>query len=536
MQTVSTGTGSGPDTFDVLVRTMQVRYDALASADPRRLFATDAGDLFAVYLEHLPPEQRQYHTCSCCRTFLKRFGGLAAIDARGTVAPALWEPESAPEPYRAAVVAMAKAVRAAPITAPFLASDAVWGSPEAGGWTHFAVRPEAGSRYLPGTLTARQAMAARREDFRTLSRALGEFDRDTVARALTLLKAEALYRAEKVIGPATFLLDLHDAIGHLKGPAATRGPLRDNLIWRAIATAPPGFCTPRGAMVGTLLDDIAAGMPFGNVKRRFDAKMHPLLYQRPQAAPKAGTIAQAEKLVAELGLEPALHRRYARLAEIPALWRPTPEPEAAGRGGVFGHLAAKGDAAPPPLDMPAQAITWVKFARTVLPTARRMAVFTEPNMNLCGLVTALHPDAPPILQWDRAEARNPVSWYVYHGGSSPEEWGLPRGAWVDVAAAVLQPSLWADEDAFPHQGKNALLVLAGARDQREPGLCLFPETLRSDLHGIRAVVEAYSRTRQIQGREESDANGLVVGRGDGRHRIRVTDATGTACYRIDRWD
>ncbi|XYD09857.1 hypothetical protein R1A27_04725 [Methylobacterium sp. NMS12] len=96
--------------------------------------------------------------------------------------------------------------------------------------------------------------------------------------------------------------------------------------------------------------------------------------------------------------------------------------------------------------------------------------------------------------------------------------------------------MWKDEDAHPHQGKNALLVLRGARDQREPGLCLFPETLRSDLHGIRAVVEAYSRTRQIEGREASDANGLVVGRGDGRHRIRVADATGTACYRIDRWD
>lgn len=53
-------------------------------------------------------------------------------------------------------------------------------------------------------------------------------------------------------------------------------------------------------MIGTLLDDIASGMSFDSVSRRFAEKMHPLQYQRPQAAPSAGNIAQAEKIVEKL--------------------------------------------------------------------------------------------------------------------------------------------------------------------------------------------------------------------------------------------
>ena len=81
MQTVSAGTESGFDTFDALVRTIQARYNALDSADSRRVFVTDAGDLFVVYLKPLPPDRHQHHICSCCRTFLRLFSGHAAIVA-----------------------------------------------------------------------------------------------------------------------------------------------------------------------------------------------------------------------------------------------------------------------------------------------------------------------------------------------------------------------------------------------------------------------------------------------------------------------
>lgn len=526
-------------TFDALARAVQTRFDAaLAGGD--RLFEVDAPDLGPVFLDGLPAERRPHHTCACCLTFLRRFGRLVTVGRNGAAASALWKPDAAPPFYRPAVAAMADVVSRGRIRSPFLASGEVWGAPRAGGFAHFALAVPEAHRYAGVVLDARQAMAARREDFRTLAHALDVFDRRTVAQALTLLRAEALYRSEKVIGPAEFLLQLHDAIPRRAGAK------RDALLWRAVAAAPPGFCTPRGAMIGTLLQDIAAGLDFATVKARFDAKMHPLRYRRPRAAPRAGNIAQAERLFAQLGLEPALRRRYARLAEIPTLWRPAEPsrsedaaaavPSPTRGAGIFDHLETKGaSAGDSALDMPAQAVTWTKFARDVLPEARRLWVFTAGRMSFCGLVTAVDPEAPPLLQWDRPEARNPVSWYIYIDGSTPARWGLPEGAWVPVSAVALSPALWAGGGLHRHHAPGAVLILEGARDSAEPGLCLFPELLRSELHGVRAVVEAYSKSRKIEGAEDGSANGLLVGQ-DGDHRIRVESAIGTACYRIDRWD
>src|SRR5690606_31045341 len=104
-----------------------------------------------------------------------------------------------------------------------------------------------------------------------------------------------------------------------------------------------------------------------DVAHSFAAKMHPLQYQRPQAAPTAGAIAAAERLVEQMGIAPALRRRFARLDEIEALWRPAAEPEPAeSAGGVFAHLTPKGKIPTRELELPATTMTWEKFQRTVL--------------------------------------------------------------------------------------------------------------------------------------------------------------------------
>lgn len=76
----------------------------------------------------------------------------------------------------------------------------------------------------------------------------------------------------------------------------------------------------------------------------------------------------------------------------------------------------------------------------------------------------------------------------------------------------------------------------GARETRNPGLALFPEILRSDLHSVRSVIEAYSARGKMQGLEEATACGLIVG-SNSDALVRVTDASGVLrVYHIDRWD
>jgi hypothetical protein len=334
-----------------------------------------------------------------------------------------------------------------------------------------------------------------------------------------------------VFGPAQWLHDLHVAIDGVRGPA------RSNLVWRAVATAPAGVCHPRSSMIGTLLEDIAAGMEFGEISRRFAAKMHPLQYQRPQAPPTAGNIAQAEKLVEQLGIQPSLSRRFARLEDIETIWTPKPKPETPATNGVFGHLKPKGESAPSQLIVPPATMTWDKFTRTVLPTADRIEFYAPHGPGAyTALVTAANADAPPILQWDRPERRNPVSWYVYSGGSTPEQWGLASGRWHTVAAITLKPPMWGD-GGFGHQGKAAILILEGARDSRNTSAALFPEILKADLRAIRATIEAYSRSATLEGAEEQSANGIMLDQGSKWNAlVRVHSGRMHADYRLDRWD
>lgn len=512
---------------------LNARFLANCAGGARPLFTTDVAGLWDAYLgSFTDPDVRQYHNCHACRRFIERFGGLVTIYDDGILAPAIWHLDTAPpEAYRQAVATMARMVCRAKVTGVFLSSDPVWGTPVTGVWRHFAVQPTMSMIFKRATQTAGQAMAEKREDFRTVMDALGEFTQPHLETALALLQTDALYRSEKVLGQAEWLHALHVARD------AVHGPRRANVVWRAVATAPAGFCHPRSSMIGTLLEDIAAGMSFDEVSRRFADKMHPLQYQRPQAAPKAGAIDAAEKTVAQLQAAGSLLRRFCRVDEVQAVWRPVPRKNDAPADGVFGHLKPK-DAKPAATNIriPAQTMTWEKFQRTVLPAAERIQFLAPDRGSYVALVTAVHPDAPPILQWDRADARNPVSWYFWHGGATAASFGLRGGQFHDVEAITLKPSMW--NGGFEHHGAGVMFIIAGARESRMAGAAIFPEILKAEFHGIRSVIEAYSRKSSIQDMNAPHAAGVMLTKGDNAWNatLRVWSAGRSQEYRLDRWD
>lgn len=531
-QQTAAGTAGNQDDaeYDAYLARIAARFRAL-TAEGVPVFTTDADALYSAYLSGFDEVQRQYHTCHACRQFIERFGSLVVIGEDGSTTPAIWDAEEAPEIYRASIAEMQRMVRRAKVTGAFLSSEPVWGQPVTGQWRHFHV--QAPSIYSRGVLTAGQKMAELREDFKNVMYALNEFTQPMIEQALTLLETDALYRSEKVIGPARWLHGLHVA------RAKAHGAGKANVVWRAVATAPAGFAHPRSSMIGTLLEDIAAGKDFVEVSRAFKAKMHPLQYQRPQAAPAAGNIAQAEKVIAQMGLAPALQRRIARLDEVPKLWEPKAQqqPGEAAGGGVFGHLQAKGAAPLPQIDMPPVLMTLEKFSRTVAPTAEAMELQVgSGRQSFIVITTALNPDAPPILQWDREDARNPFAWYVWQSGSPPSQFGLSPG-WVKVAAITRLPARWNEAQAA-HQGDGLILLLEGARESRQAGNALFPECLRAELHGIRSTIEAYSRSAQMQGLMEGSAIGYDLRDKTGGYPalLRVKSAGRVVDYKLDRWD
>ncbi len=518
--------------YAVFLQGVRKTFAGMTGLASGMFFTTDARGLFDLFLDNLSAE-RQIHTCAACRQFFRTFGGLVAISHDGASHAAMWNDEFVPEFYRSAVAALRHKVRHARVTGLFLSRASVWGTPRTGDWTHISVEAPTGRLFSGRTRTPGQAMAASREDFRTVARALAEFQTNLLNEALRVLEADAVNGAQKFVGPVKWLLDLH-----ARRAGQKNGRHRDNILWQAIASAPEGYCHPRASVVGSLLEDIAAGLPFADIRRNFNAKVHGLRYQRPQAPPASGNIAQAEKIVEQLGLARSLERRFARLDELRTIWTPR-LPDAAGEtAGVFGHLQPKesfNDVAA--VDLPEATMTWVKFAATVLPDAESVAFLVPPGAaNFVGFLTAAHADAPPILKWDREDARNPVSTYVYAHGSLAEQWGLAAGSHVAVTAVAPQPWLWG-RDPMMQMGEGAVLVLAGAIDRNiNQGNCLFPECLRGELHSVRATIEAYSGRAAIGGRESASACGYALNPKSAGVRLVVTAAGRSARYFIDRWD
>lgn len=533
--------------------------------------SADPDTLWAAYLNNFPAEVRQHYNCHHCRHFIQRYGGLAQVDAEGDTLPVLWGLASgAPEIFQKSVTDLRKLVTSAKVEGVFLwgKEGLVWGMPRTGEWSHLHGKPSA-PHYTNALYNAEQVMAAKREDYGVLQRSLAEYDQNTVEEAARVLNHEgALARSEKVIGVANWFLNLHKKIEGVKNKRR-----RDNIVWLAVATAPPGWCHVKNQVFATLMDDIKSGATFEQANRRWKEKMDPLQYQRPQAPPKEGNIQEAERIVDKLGVRSALERRPARLEDILSfLWQPPEEVMVESippKGGAFDHLRPRNREPLRGLILPAVSITWDKFYRTIIEAGvvNEMWVTVPDHGPFYGLMTAADPDAAPILQWDGLEfetvdgytkdkypglpqafrmPRNPVSWYFYRRGSSASTWSLQAGTEVKVSAVFNSPAHWMQPEKFSHHAPVVMLALEGARDTNNEELGLFPEILRSELREIRSVIEAHSKSGQGLKLEESDNLAIKYGNAHGIAiqkdnvfpiNLRVKTQQGkSASYKIDRWD
>lgn len=521
------------DGYNNLLHEIRESFDNLtASKEP--LFTTSVENLYDIFLDNLPEEARQHYNCRACRHFVNRYGGLVTIDEEGYVQPVMWR-GFIPEFFNDAVWQIRKAIVSSKVTGVFLTSDTRLGVDKTGNWSHMYV--DSPKQIIHRNLVHNefQAMAQKKQDYRMLLNAILKYNQHTIETAVNLLQSNTLYRSEKVLGIAEWFLSVKTNAEALKGKQKT------NYIWKKSATAPNGFCHVSSSMIGTLLDDIEEGMDLNAVKTRFANKMNPTQYQRPQVAPAAQNVARAEEIVAKLGIANSLKRRFARLDELKLVWQPREEKSKTSVGtGVFSGLKTKEETRTKPqshLIAKGGTMTWDKFQRTVLPNATKIELYVPySSESYAALVTAEDPSAPPIIQWDTEETRNPVSWYLYNGGSYPTQWNLPRGGWTEVTGITLQPNLW--QPGYEHQGQGLFFILKNCKDTQNKSSGLFPEIMRSELREVRATIEAYSRSNALSGYEEASACGRLLQSGHTwtNCELKVTTNLGVSTYKLDRWD
>lgn len=525
------------DGYEELLAGIRQEFDKHTKDGNAPLFTTNAGDLYSLLLDGIPQEARQHYNCNACRHFVNRYGGLVKIDEKtGKQTPVMW-PEKVPTFFAGAVKKIRRKVSTASVTGVFITSGRELGTPVTGSWEHMAVKVPESMVYRNRLKDVFQEAAEKREDYGLLASAVGKYRTKTVETAVNLLRSESLYRSEKVLGVAEWFLEV---LRLVKEERDTRNKTTRNILWYKAATAPAGFCHISTSMIGTLLNDIEAGYDFATVSRKFAEKMNPTQYQRPQAAPTAGNVAQAERIVEKLGIANSLKRRYARLDEIQTIWKPTQAKKAGGvSAGVFARVATKNQhqETSNTTHGPVVTITWEKFRRTVLDSARKIEFDVPGDLgHYTAIVTAEDQEAPPIILWDTEENRNPFSWYVYSSGSTPSRWNLTPG-YVEVTGVTLQPNLW--QPGYEHSGASVIFILKDAkdRDRRSTGVALFPEVLKSELREVRSTIEAYSKSEKLGGADEASACGVRLQKGlNWDARFRVTTDIGTTVYKLDRWD
>ena len=498
------------------------------------LFTTDCGDLFDIFLENLPKETRQHYNCNTCRNFVNRYGGLVTIDKDGCICPVMWSSGNVwPAFFYKSISAMVNVINDSRVNGMFVTSEKRLGMPKTGVWTHMSVDIPKWMIYKNALKTADQEAAEKKEEFKMLMSAVNKYTIDTIETAVNMLRSETLSRSGKFLRNAMWFRDLKSDLKNKQGSRYS------NLVWKAAVTAPTGYCHISSSMLGTLLDDIQEGFDFESIKQRFNEKMSPLQYQRPQVAPGAGNVKRAEEIVAKLGLADSLKRRFARFDEIKKIWVPQQKNPSMTAEGVFAGIKTKDTLLKNYCHdnvTYASTMTWEKFQRTVLPTAKKIEMRIGSGREpFTAIVGPENMDATPIILWDTEEQRNPYSWYVYNGGSYASSWNLHDGVFVDVTGIALQPNMW--QEGYESQGRSVIFLLKDCKDTRNPKACLFPELLRKELREVRATIEAYSNENYLSGYEEASACGIRLQDGMSWNcTLRVTTDVGVMKYKLDRWD
>jgi hypothetical protein len=553
-ETSSTATMQCHDQYHDWLNAIAERVAETLTDKTVKLFITDCQDkMWNAYLRALPEEVRQEHNCHACRHFIERYGSLCTVHPEhGWLTPLVWDDRETTDllhyDYKQASEVLGHLVLQSTVLGPFIPTSVRLGEKVTGGGTtgkpefhHFTVRIPIKMLDPRSPDHVHQAVAEMKESFQIVKRALGEWSEQTIQTAAGLVASDMLYRGEQVEVPIKFLQDLVKTSQRVKNKK-----LLDNLIWDRVVRVPPGFCRPRSSMIGTLLDDLQSGMAVDHARARFAEKMNPLQYLRPQAAPSAGAVTAATKLVEEMGIEPAFYRREARLSEVigHAVWVPDVVIRKASQG-LFGDLQTKGQFAQDPEkrveSSEVKTMTWEKFIKKVLPTASELMFIAQSGarfLPFSTLTTAVNQDAPPIIRWDQPGVRNPMAWYFWHGGAVPSQYNLKAGL-HRVLAILPRPDILTSSSEITSVGQ--MLVIEGARDQRTPGAALFPEILRHELHPVRSVIEAFSNSQKLVKVEEQPAAGLLLDsrwRTDGHNiQLGVTTTEGLAFrVEIDRWE
>jgi len=365
----------------------------------------DRDSLWLTFLDSFPAgtnprfRERSAYDCSTCRGFVKGFGNVVEIHD-GQVRT-VWSGVSASDPvFSVVAAAMDEFVGTLPLAGIFRSTEAQYGTPTTRTLRDGRVEVW---HHLHGRVDRRhhtQDVGAARGTFdaavQVFQRGLAELTRHALDTVVDLIDDNALYRGTEHRRAVTEFRSLQN-----QWTQATDG--RAFVFANAMNPA----ARFRNTVIGTLVQDLSAGVDLEQAVRSFEAKVAPQNYQRPTALITPAMVKAAMRTIDELGLEESLQRRFARLSDVSVtnvLWvdNDTQPRMKDGIEGLLMQAATTGSAGARLRDAKPEEMPVVAFMKDVLPGAATIDLWfaNSHEPNLVSLTTGLNPAATRLFTWD----------------------------------------------------------------------------------------------------------------------------------------
>jgi hypothetical protein len=436
--------------FPTFARMVAMSFQRMTKTAQVFVTAVDGDALYQSYLAAFPEgtnplvKKQTEHDCSCCKQFIRRAGNVVIVDDNKMLRT-VWDDAAAksPYPYNEVALALRTIVLRSEISDLYRVSqkENAFGAEKtrsldaetqkAHTWDHFYTGP-----------IAKPLQAASpdqvRGDYRTtvqvFTRGLDELAPSATETVLSLVEAKSLYRGEEHKRAVVEFYTAQQAWLRQEQQG------RNVFAWTNAHGPAARF---RNTVIGTLAQDLSDGVDVERAVASFEAKVAPTNYKRSSAVITPGMVKKAMETIEQLGLEPALERRFAVIGDISVndvKWVDS-STKPLMKGGLGDVLMQQAVTAKPKSteddEKRAETIGLDDFMTRILPEATGMEVLFKGNHlgNLASLTAPVNPEPKQLFRWN-----NDFAW-SYAGNVADSIAERVKKAGGKVEGALLRVSL-----------------------------------------------------------------------------------------------
>lgn len=278
----------------------------------------DKDEFWNIYLDSFPEgtneifRERREYDCRCCRQFLRNIGGTVSIVNNKVIS--LWDID-VPYPFTSVAKALSDYIKSKPIKDVFFHYESHVGTDKTRDahspsiqWQHFYVK-------LPKELVkSKYSIPSLLGNIRTtkevFKRGLDELTLDAANMVIELIDQNSLYRGDQQKPLVVSFIKTKKAYDKLKEEE------KDVYCWKVSQEIGEALARVRNTSIGQLLINLSEGMELEAAVKAYEKMVAPENYKRPTALITQSMIKQAQQTVADLGLEQALHRRFAVAEDV----------------------------------------------------------------------------------------------------------------------------------------------------------------------------------------------------------------------------